>query len=131
MPVLITQSTVIAIRNPIAYTFFLAARIFIDGGSSPMATGSRGEVTQLLTWLTDGNRSVRDDLLPLTSRELRGFSANHRRRDRSDHALQTAALPHDGYLRLVHQQLRFVRRIARTRRLSRGYLARRGTVELP
>jgi RNA polymerase sigma factor (TIGR02999 family) len=61
------------------------------------------EVTQLLIQLTDGNRNVLDDLLPLIYGELRSLAANYLRRERAGHTLQPTALVHEAYLRLVDQ----------------------------
>ena len=60
-------------------------------------------MTQLLIQLTDGNRAVLDELLPLIYAELRSLAANYLRRERSDHTLQPTALVHEAYLRLVNQ----------------------------
>ncbi|MBC7912317.1 MAG: sigma-70 family RNA polymerase sigma factor [Pyrinomonadaceae bacterium] len=64
---------------------------------------SPNEVTQLLKKLTEGNRNVLDELLPLIYDELRRVAAGYLRRERSGHTLQTTALVHEAYLRLVDQ----------------------------
>jgi RNA polymerase sigma factor (TIGR02999 family) len=61
------------------------------------------DVTQLLIQLTEGNRAVHDNLLPLIYDELRSLAANYLRRERSGHTLQPTALVHEAYLRLVDQ----------------------------
>ena len=68
-----------------------------------MTTSSPHDVTRLLIQLTDGNRTVLDDLLPLVYGELRSLAANYLRRERSAHTLQPTALVHEAYLRLVDQ----------------------------
>ncbi|MBA2341170.1 MAG: sigma-70 family RNA polymerase sigma factor [Pyrinomonadaceae bacterium] len=68
-----------------------------------MTTNSPHDVTQLLINLTDGDRNVLDDLLPLIYDELRKLAANYLRRERSDHTLQPTALVHEAYMRLVDQ----------------------------
>ena len=68
-----------------------------------MSTSQPREVTQLLIQLTDGNRAVLDDLLPLIYSELRGLAANYLRRERAGHTLQPTALVNEAYLRLVDQ----------------------------
>jgi RNA polymerase sigma factor (TIGR02999 family) len=57
----------------------------------------------LLIQLTDGNRTVLNELLPLVYGELRSLAANYLRRERSGHTLQPTALVHEAYLRLVDQ----------------------------
>ncbi|HVF56855.1 MAG TPA: sigma-70 family RNA polymerase sigma factor [Pyrinomonadaceae bacterium] len=69
-----------------------------------MSTSSPHEVTQLLIQLTDGNRAVLDELLPLIYGELRGLAANYLRRERAGHTLQPTALVHEAYMRLVDQK---------------------------
>ena len=68
-----------------------------------MTTSSPHEVTRLLIQLTDGNRAVLDQLLPLIYQELRSLAANYLRRERPGHTLQPTALVHEAYLRLVDQ----------------------------
>jgi RNA polymerase sigma factor (TIGR02999 family) len=58
----------------------------------------------LLIQLTDGNRAVLDELLPLIYGELRGLAANYLRRERAGHTLQPTALVHEAYMRLVDQK---------------------------
>ncbi len=60
-------------------------------------------MTQLLIQLTDGDRAVLDELLPLIYDELRSLAANYLRRERVGHTLQPTALVHEAYLRLVNQ----------------------------
>jgi RNA polymerase sigma factor (TIGR02999 family) len=57
----------------------------------------------LLIQLTDGNRTVLDELLPLIYHELRSLAANYLRRERHGHTLQPTALVHEAYLRLIDQ----------------------------
>ena len=61
------------------------------------------EVTNLLVALTDGNRAVLDELLPLIYDELRRLAGGYLRRERSDHTLQATALVHEAYMRMVDQ----------------------------
>jgi len=68
-----------------------------------VSTSSPHEVTRLLIQLTDGNRTVLNELLPLVYSELRSLAANYLRRERSGHTLQPTALVHEAYLRLVDQ----------------------------
>ena len=68
-----------------------------------MPSSSPQDVTRLLVQLTDGNREVLDELLPLIYRELRRLAAHYLRRERRDHTLQATALVHEAYMRLVDQ----------------------------
>jgi RNA polymerase sigma factor (TIGR02999 family) len=59
------------------------------------------EVTQLLQEWREGDRKALDALLPLLYKELRRLAHFQLRNERSDHTLQSAALVHEAYLRLV------------------------------
>ncbi len=62
-----------------------------------------GDVTLLLRSWTAGDKTALDRLLPVVYRELRRVAAAQFRRERSSHTLQTTALVHEAYLRLVGQ----------------------------
>jgi RNA polymerase sigma factor (TIGR02999 family) len=62
------------------------------------------EITQLLREWCDGNRAAFDQLMPLVYDELHLQAARFRRRERQDHTLQTTALIHEAYLRLIDQR---------------------------
>ena len=68
-----------------------------------MTTPSQQEVTRLLVRLTDGDRGVLDDLLPVVYGELRRLASSYLRRERPGHTLQPTALVHEAYMRLVDQ----------------------------
>jgi RNA polymerase sigma factor (TIGR02999 family) len=59
------------------------------------------EVTLLLQGWRDGDRNALDALLPLVYEELRRLAHFQLQRERQDHTLQTAALVHEAYLRLI------------------------------
>ena len=59
------------------------------------------EVTLLLQGWRNGDRNALDALLPLVYEELRRLAHFQLRRERQDHTLQTAALVHEAYLRLI------------------------------
>src|SRR5947207_3024394 len=61
-------------------------------------------VTQLLLAWSGGDKAALDRLMPLIYRELRRVAARHLRREREGHTLQTTALVHEVYLRLVDQK---------------------------
>lgn len=64
---------------------------------------SSAEVTALLGELAKGNADAGPKLIPLVYEELRRMADRYMRRERSDHTLQTTALVHEAYLKLVDQ----------------------------
>jgi RNA polymerase sigma-70 factor, ECF subfamily len=63
-----------------------------------------GEVTELLVKWSEGDADALEKLLPIVYEELRRISHNYLRREHSGHTLQTTALIHEAYLRLVKAQ---------------------------
>src|SRR4029453_4553385 len=61
------------------------------------------EVTQLLVDWGNGNQAALDRLMPLVYTELRQLAHRYMRRERPRHTMQTTALIHEAYLRLVDQ----------------------------
>ena len=61
-------------------------------------------VTQLLIGWSQGDREALDKLVPLVYDELRRQAARYLRRERVGHTLQTTALIHEAYLRLIDQK---------------------------
>ena len=68
-----------------------------------MTVPSQQDVTRLLVRLTDGDRGVLDELLPVVYGELRKLASSYLRRERVGHTLQPTALVHEAYMRLVDQ----------------------------
>ena len=64
-----------------------------------MATQKRA--TELLLSLGNGNREALDELVPLVYDELRAIARGKLRYERSGHTLNTTALVHEAYLKLV------------------------------
>jgi RNA polymerase sigma factor (TIGR02999 family) len=62
---------------------------------------SSSEVTQLLQGWREGDSKALDALLPLVYKELRRLAHFQLRNERPNHTLQSAALVHEAYLRLV------------------------------
>ena len=62
------------------------------------------EVTGLLKAWSDGDESARERLVPLVYDELRRLAHQHMRREKPGHMLQTTALVHEAYLRLIDQR---------------------------
>lgn len=71
------------------------ARITDNGPPDPR------EITLLLQAWSDGDESVLDSLMPLVYGELRRQAARYLYKERSGHTLQTTALIHEAYLRLI------------------------------
>lgn len=63
----------------------------------------RDEVTRLLDALQHGDRAALDRLVPLVYEELRALAHGQRQRWQGDHTLDTTALVHEAYLKLVDQ----------------------------
>ena len=62
------------------------------------------DISRLLRQWSDGNRAALEDLLPLVYDELHRQAARYLRRERVGHTLQTTALIHEAYLRLIDQR---------------------------
>jgi RNA polymerase sigma factor (TIGR02999 family) len=63
------------------------------------------QVTELLVQWRGGDRAALDALMPLVYTELRRLAHHYLQRERSDHTLQSTALVHEAYVRLVGQDL--------------------------
>ncbi|HEY3739652.1 MAG TPA: sigma-70 family RNA polymerase sigma factor [Bryobacteraceae bacterium] len=60
-------------------------------------------MTQLLVQWKDGDRESLDRLIPLVYQELRTIAQRFLRNEKAGHTLQSTALVHEAYLRLVDQ----------------------------
>jgi RNA polymerase sigma factor (TIGR02999 family) len=65
--------------------------------------GSKSQVTRLLQRWSDGDEQAIGKLMPLVYSELRGLASRHLRAERSDLTLETSALVHEAYLKLIDQ----------------------------
>jgi len=72
---------------------------FAAGGGMPPV--SPGEITVLLQAWGGGDRAALERLLPLVYGELRRVAGRAMRRERPDHSLQSTALIHEAYLKLL------------------------------
>ena len=61
------------------------------------------EITRLLNDYANGNRAVLDELLPLVYGELRRLAHSYLAGERHEITLQTTALVHEAYLKLINQ----------------------------
>jgi RNA polymerase sigma-70 factor (ECF subfamily) len=66
-----------------------------------MAEPHQHEITQLLRAWREGQPSVPEKLVPLVYGELHRLAKAYMARERPDHTLQTTALVHEAYLKLV------------------------------
>jgi RNA polymerase sigma factor (TIGR02999 family) len=69
----------------------------VDQEDSPSAR-------ELLVRWGRGDARALDELVPVVYKELRGIARFHLRRERPGHTLQSAALVHEAYLRLLGQR---------------------------
>src|SRR5215470_19878509 len=65
-----------------------------------MTQGSH-EITRLLLAWSEGDKDALDRLAPLVYAELRRLAKSYMRRERAGHTLQTTALIHEAFLRLI------------------------------
>jgi len=65
---------------------------------------STGEVTRLLQDWSAGSREALDKLLPLVYDELRRLAHSYLKHERPNQTLQTTALVHEAYVKLVDQR---------------------------
>lgn len=65
---------------------------------------SSEQITRLLVQWSGGNRGALDQLLPIVYNDLKRLAAAYLRRERPGHTLQSTALVHEAFLRLVDQR---------------------------
>src|SRR5438270_7678369 len=85
-----------------AWPYF--CRTLIGGKPRISRMSGPGEITRLLAEWSGGNQAALDNLLPVVYDELRRVASNYMQGERPGHLLQTTALVHEAYLRLVDQQ---------------------------
>ncbi|MBA2526309.1 MAG: sigma-70 family RNA polymerase sigma factor [Pyrinomonadaceae bacterium] len=69
-----------------------------------MAIPSRKDVTDLLIDWSKGDQEALNKLMPLVYDELHRLASRYLRHERPGHTLQTTALVHEAYLKLVDQK---------------------------
>jgi len=69
-----------------------------------MPDDQSGQVTELLQQWKQGDDQALQALVPLVYKELRRLAHYHLQSERSDHTLQSTALVHEAYLRLLGGQ---------------------------
>jgi RNA polymerase sigma factor (TIGR02999 family) len=65
---------------------------------------SQTGVTELLADWSKGDQEALNKLIPLVYDELHKLASRYLRRERPDHTLQTTAVVHEAYLKLVNQR---------------------------
>jgi RNA polymerase sigma factor (TIGR02999 family) len=68
-----------------------------------MGSGPAPDVTQLLVSWSHGDQAALEQLMPLVYAELRRLASAYLRHERSNHTLQSTALVHEAFMRLVGQ----------------------------
>ena len=68
-----------------------------------MGTAPEGVTRLLMDW-SNGNQQALERLTPLVYGELKRLARNYLRRERSDHTLQSTALVHEAWMRLIDQK---------------------------
>lgn len=84
-----------------------AARARVKPGclaSTGMVQESREDVTGLLVEWSNGDEQALARLMPLVYDELHRLAGGYLRRERADRTLQTTALVHEAYMRLIDQK---------------------------
>jgi len=71
--------------------------------SEPEPTANKGEITRLLVAHRDGDREAFEQLVPLVYEDLRRIARRQLARHRAHGTLNTTALVHEAYLKLVDQ----------------------------
>jgi RNA polymerase sigma factor (TIGR02999 family) len=74
------------------------------GAYSDAMPSRGGDVTRLLQSWSVGRHDALDQLLPAIYGELKRLAGSYLRRERRDHTLQTTALVHEAFLKLVAQR---------------------------
>jgi RNA polymerase sigma factor (TIGR02999 family) len=69
-----------------------------------MATPSCDQITDLLIDWSNGDQAALNRLMPLVYDELRRLASHYVRHERPGHTLQTTALVHEAYLKLLDQK---------------------------
>ena len=72
-----------------------------------MQQNSKEGVTELLVRWRGGDQAALDSLMPLVYNELRRLAQYHLHRERREHTLQSTALVHEAYVRLIGQNVQW------------------------
>lgn len=75
------------------------------GATSSMTENRPGKITRLLQKVREGDSGAFDRLMPLVYDELQEIARRQLRKERPGHTLDTSALTHEVYLKLVDQEV--------------------------
>jgi RNA polymerase sigma factor (TIGR02999 family) len=78
-------------------------QVFCRAGVARVAEPPSQSVSELLIRWRTGDQEALQVLIPLVYSELRRIAQHHLRQERPDHTLQSTALVHEAYMRLVKQ----------------------------
>jgi RNA polymerase sigma-70 factor (ECF subfamily) len=109
-----------------------------------MGAPQPNEVTGLLLAWSQGQEEALEKLIPVVYQELRRMARNYMRRERPGHTLETTALVHEAYRRLIDTPhvrwqdrahffavcAQLMRRVLVDHARSKGYLKRGGEIRL-
>jgi RNA polymerase sigma factor (TIGR02999 family) len=84
--------------------FFAPLRLCGRNLYAPHVADSSQNITELLVGYGRGDKEALDQLMPIVYEELRRQAARYLRREQAGHTLQTTALIHEAYVRLVDQR---------------------------
>ncbi|MBA3915560.1 MAG: sigma-70 family RNA polymerase sigma factor [Acidobacteriales bacterium] len=71
----------------------------------PLEVAPNQGVTRLLVRWTDGDGAALEELMPMVYDELRRLAQAYLRRENPGHTLQSTALVHEAYIRLIDQRV--------------------------
>jgi RNA polymerase sigma factor (TIGR02999 family) len=75
-----------------------------NGIEMSQSGSAKHTITRMLQEWNDGKREAINDVMPLVYDELHRQAKRYLRRERQSHTLQTTALIHEAYLKLIGQQ---------------------------
>jgi RNA polymerase sigma factor (TIGR02999 family) len=70
-----------------------------------MNEAQSGEITQLLVAWSHGEETALETLTPIIYGELRRLARSYMRQERADHTLQSTAVVHEAFIRLIDQNV--------------------------
>ena len=70
-----------------------------------MNEAQNGEITQLLVAWSHGEETALEMLTPIIYGELRRLAQSYMRQERADHTLQSTAVVHEAFIRLIDQNV--------------------------
>ena len=92
------------LTSSIRYTIFAGQfEVFEQVNGVSVSESTSQPVSGLLNKWRSGDQEALQALIPLVYQELRRIAQRHLRRERPDHTLQSTALVHEAYLRLMKQ----------------------------